>query len=170
MIGWLNTRMYDETGDEEVSQGWTPLILDTNGNGRRDDYVEPGEPIDPTKDTRVTTGFYGVAVNPVDGTVWGSSLGFPGSILRLDPGSDPSRTALLEVFEVPWGNQAASVHGYSPRGMDIDRNGIVWTPLASGHLASFRSTQVHRAAERGPTQSDSTVRKAGHFTRSPCPS
>ncbi len=137
VIGWLNTRMYDETGDEEVSQGWTPLILDTNGNGRRDDYVEPGEPIDPNKDTRVTTGFYGVAVNPVDGTVWGSSLGFPGSILRLDPGSDPSRTALLEVFEVPWGNQAASVHGYSPRGMDIDRNGIVWTPLASGHLASF---------------------------------
>ena len=54
VIGWLNTRMYDETGDEEVSQGWTPLILDTNGNGRRDDYVEPDEPADPTKDTRVS--------------------------------------------------------------------------------------------------------------------
>ena len=137
VIGWLNTRIYDETGDEEASQGWTPLVLDTNGNGRRDDYVEPGEPIDPTRDTRVTSGFYGVAVNPVDGTVWGSSLGFPGSILRLDPGSDPSRTALIEVFEVPWDNPAASVQWYSPRGMDIDRNGVVWTPLASGHLASF---------------------------------
>ena len=137
VIGWLNTRIYDETGDEEASQGWTPLVLDTNGNGRRDDYVEPGEPIDPTRDTRVTSGFYGVAVNPVDGTVWGSSLGFPGSILRLDPGSDPSRTALIEVFEVPWDNPAVSVQGYSPRGMDIDRNGVVWTPLASGHLASF---------------------------------
>jgi hypothetical protein len=29
------------------------------------------------------------------------------------------------------------VHGYSPRGMDIDRDGVVWAALASGHLASF---------------------------------
>ena len=137
VIGWLNTRMYDETGDEEASQGWTPLILDTNGNGQRDEWVEPGEEADATKDTRVTSGFYGVAANPEDGTIWGSSLGFPGSIVRLDPGSDPSRTALIEVFDVPWGDPAASGQGYSPRGMDIDRNGVVWTPLASGHLASF---------------------------------
>jgi len=33
-------------------QGWTVRVLDTNGNGRRDEYVEPGEPIDPTKDAR----------------------------------------------------------------------------------------------------------------------
>ena len=88
-------------------------------------------------DHRVTSGFYGVAVNPVDGTIWGSSLGFPGSILRLDPGDNPSETALIEVFEAPWGNPDAPVQGYSPRGMDIDRNGVVWTPLASGHMASF---------------------------------
>ena len=137
VIGWLNTKMYDETGDEEASQGWTPLVLDTNGNGQRDEYLEPGEPIDPTKDLRISSGYYGVAVNPQDGTIWGSSLGFPGAILRLDPGSDPARTALVERFEVPWGNPAAPVQGYSPRGMDIDRNGVVWTPLASGHMASF---------------------------------
>ena len=137
VIGWLDTKMFLETGDEERSQGWTSLVLDTNGNGRRDDYTEPDEAIDPARDHRVTSGFYGVAVNPVDGTVWGSSLGFPGSILRLDPGSDPSTTALTEVFEVPWDEPRASVQGYSPRGMDIDRNGVVWTPLASGHMASF---------------------------------
>jgi hypothetical protein len=137
VIGWLNTKMFDETGDEEVSQGWTALIVDTNGNGQRDEYTEPGEPVDPTKDTRVTTGFYGVAYNPVDGTIWGSSLGFPGSIIRLDPGPDPANTALLEIFQPPWGNEEAPVQGYSPRGMDIDRNGVAWTPLASGHMASF---------------------------------
>ena len=137
VIGWLNTRMFDETGDEEVSQGWTALIVDTNGNGQRDEYTEPGEPVDPTKDTRVTTGFYGVAYNPVDGTIWGSSLGFPGAIIRLDPGPDPANTALLEIFQPPWGNEEAPVQGYSPRGMDIDRNGVAWTPLASGHMASF---------------------------------
>ena len=45
--------MFEETGDEQKSQGWTPFILDTNGNGKRDDYVEPNQPVDPTKDKRV---------------------------------------------------------------------------------------------------------------------
>ena len=27
--------------------------------------------------------------------------------------------------------------GYSPRGMDVDKNGVVWMPQASGHFASF---------------------------------
>ena len=137
VLGWLNTKMFDETGDEEKSQGWTPLILDTNGNGERDEYVEPDEPIDPAKDKRIDAGYYGVAVNPVDGSIWGSSLGFPGSVLRVSLGSDPPATALTEIYHVPWGNPEAPVQGYSPRGMDIDRNGVVWTPLASGHLASF---------------------------------
>ncbi len=137
VIGWLNTTMYDETGDEEASQGWTALILDTNGNGRRDEYVEPNEPVDPTKDKRIGSGYYGVAYNPNDGTIWGSSLGSPGGIIRLDPGSDPSATALTEFYEPPWDNPDVPVQGYSPRGMDIDRDGVAWTPLASGHLASF---------------------------------
>ena len=47
VIGWLNTKKFDETGDEVASQGWTPLIVDTNGNGRRDAYVEPDQPVDP---------------------------------------------------------------------------------------------------------------------------
>ncbi|MEE3137261.1 MAG: carboxypeptidase-like regulatory domain-containing protein [Gemmatimonadota bacterium] len=137
VIGWLNTKMFDETGDEERSQGWTPLIVDTNGNGQRDDYVEPNEPLDPAKDMRIRSGYYGVAYNPIDGSIWGSSLGFPGAILRLDPGTEPATTALTEIYETPWGNPEAPIQGYSPRGMDIDRNGVVWTPLASGHMASF---------------------------------
>src|SRR6266404_1880637 len=51
-VGWLNTKMWDETHDEQKSQGWTPFILDTNGNGKRDAYTEPGQPSDPTKDMR----------------------------------------------------------------------------------------------------------------------
>jgi hypothetical protein len=122
--------MFEETGDEAKSQGWTALVLDTNGNGKRDDYVEPDQPVDPTKDKRIAAAFYGVAPNPVDGSVWGSVLGFPGAIVRLNPGDNPPATALAEIYEPPW-------PGYSPRGMDIDRNGVVWAPLASGHLASF---------------------------------
>jgi hypothetical protein len=130
VIGWLNRKMFDETGDEVRSQGWTALVLDTNGNGRRDDYVEPNEAVDPTKDKRVNAAFYGIAVNSNDGTIWGSVLGFPGYVIRLNPGSNPPATALAEIFEPP-------LPGYGPRGMDIDRQGVAWTPLASGHLASF---------------------------------
>jgi hypothetical protein len=130
VIGWLNRKMFEETGDEVKSQGWTALVLDTNGNGKRDDYVEPNQPVDPTKDKRITAAFYGVAVNPADGTIWGSVLGFPGYVIRLNPGSNPPATALTEVFEPP-------LPGYGPRGMDIDRSGVVWTPLSSGHMASF---------------------------------
>jgi hypothetical protein len=49
VVGWLNTRKYEETGDEAKSQGWTPIILDTNGNGKRDAYVEADQPVDPAK-------------------------------------------------------------------------------------------------------------------------
>ena len=150
VVGWLNTKMFDETGDEQQSQGWTALILDTNGNGTRDAYVAPDEPVDPTKDKRIIAGYYGVAVNPVDGSIWGSSLGFPGSILRLDLGPNPPATALTEIYELPWDNPNAPVQGYSPRGMDIDRNGVVWTPLASGHLASFDRGQC-TGPLNGPT-------------------
>jgi len=135
VIGWLNTKMFDATGDEEKSQGWTALILDTNGNGKRDAYVEPNEPVDPTKDKRIAAGLYSVAPAP-DGSVWGSSLGFPGSIVRLVPGANPPETALVEYYELPW-RPNTPVQGYSPRGMDIDRNGVAWVALASGHLGMF---------------------------------
>ena len=140
VVGWLDVEKFLETGDAEASQGWTPLIMDTNGNGRRDDYVEPDEPVDPNMDKRYGSAFYAASPLP-DGTVWGTVLGFPGSIVRLDPGDNPPETALAEVYELPYGNENADIWGFSPRGGDVDLNGVFWTPLASGHLASFdRST------------------------------
>ncbi len=135
--GWFNTKVYLETKDEQKAQGWTVFVLDTNGNERRDAYVEPDQPIDPTKDKRINTPFYGVAPSPVDGSIWGSVLGVPGSLVRLSPGSNPPSTALSEIYEVPWNNPKAPVQGFAPRGMDVDSNGVVWTVLSSGHHASF---------------------------------
>jgi hypothetical protein len=155
VVGWLNTKMWDQTHDDQKSQGWTALVLDTNGNGKRDAYAEAkqgvvtapsGESlgissalnaaIDPTKDTRLNAAFYGLAIG-ADGMIWGSVLGFPGGIVRLNPGSNPPETALAEYYEVPWNNSKTSVQGFSPRGMDVDRNGVAWVALGSGHLASF---------------------------------
>ncbi len=75
VVGWLNTKMFDQTGDAAKSQGWTALVLDTNGNGKRDAYVEPDQPADATKDTRINSPFYAVMPSPVDGSVWGSHSG-----------------------------------------------------------------------------------------------
>ncbi len=136
VVGWLDTKMFDETGDEVKSQGWTALVMDTNGNGKRDAYVEPDQPVDPTKDKRYGAAFYSVSPAP-DGSIWGSVLGFPGAVVRLVPGANPPETALAEVYEPPFDDPKAPVHGYSPRGMDVDRDGVVWAALASGHMASF---------------------------------
>ena len=136
VIGWLNTKKYRETGDEEASQGWTALILDTNGNGKRDEYVEPDQPVNPAMDKRIAKGLYAVSPAP-DGSVWGSSLGYPGAVIRLDPGSNPPETALVEYYELPLQESGEPVKGFSPRGMDVDRNGVAWVALASGHMASF---------------------------------
>jgi hypothetical protein len=149
VVGWLNTKMFDETHDEVKSQGWTALIMDTNGNGKRDAYVEPNQPVDPTKDKRFGGGFYSVAPAP-DGSVWGSVLGMPGAAVRLIPGSNPPETTLVEVYEPPFNNPKAPVQGYSPRGMDVDRNGVVWAALASGHMASFDRRKC-KGPLNGPT-------------------
>ena len=135
--GWFDTKIYDKTKDETKAQGWTVFVVDTNGNGKRDAYVEPDQPLDPAKDKRVNAPFYGVAPSPVDGSIWGSVLGMPGMLVRLTLGSNPPSTALTEIYEVPWKNSKASAQGYAPRGMDVDSNGVVWTVLSSGHLASF---------------------------------
>jgi len=63
----------------------------------------------------------------------------PGKIVRVDRGSNPPATCLTEVYEPPFNNpKMPGKLAYTPRGIDVDRNGIVWTALAgSGHLASF---------------------------------
>src|SRR6266496_1004162 len=148
-VGWLDTKMFDETGDEEKSQGWTAIVLDANGNGKRDEYTEPNQPTDPAKDRRISAGLYSVAPAP-DGSIWGSTLGFPGGVVRLSPGSHPPETALAEYYEPPYNNSKAAVQGFSPRGMDIDRDGVAWIALASGHMASFDRRKC-KGPLNGPT-------------------
>ena len=138
VIGWLDANEFLETGDAAASQGWTPLILDTNGNGVRDaDYVEPGDAVDPTRDKRIDPGsYYAVAPAP-DGSVWGTMLGYPGAVVRLAPGDNPNETALVEYYELPVDENGDPIEGFTPRGGDIDRDGVAWVALASGHMGSF---------------------------------
>lgn len=168
VVGWLNTKMWDRTHDAAKSQGWTALVLDTNGNGKRDPYLDSEQKVltapsgeslgtstaitavaDSSRDTRLNASFYAIAIGR-DGMIWGTVLGFPGGIVRLNPGSNPPATALAEYYEVPWNNPKAPVSGYSPRGMDIDSNNVVWVALGSGHLASFDRRKC-KGPLNGPT-------------------
>jgi hypothetical protein len=168
VIGWLNTRMFEKTGDEAASQGWTPLIVDTNGNGRRDAWVEANAPADPTKDRRISESFYAVSPAP-DGSIWGSSIGFPGAIMRLVPGSNPSETALTEIYQLPAiTDPKADVLGFSPRGMDVDRNGVAWVALASGHMASFDRRKC-KGPLNGPNATGQHCREGWTFYPEPLP-
>ncbi len=148
-VGWLNTRKFLETGDAKASQGWAPLIVDVPGWGKRGEYVEANQPVDPNKQKRVIAGWYGVQASPIDDTVWGQSMdvGFsrldqPGYIIHFIPGADPTNTALAEIFQPPEGT-------FGPRGMDLDSKGVAWTALSSGQLASFDRSKC-RAPLTGP--------------------
>ena len=153
VVGWLNTKLYDETGDEQAAQGWCPTVVDTSGDGVIGEYTEPGEPQEAGKDMRLDGFAYGIIPNPVDGSIWiARRLPVPGSIVRLDLGDNPPETCSAEVYEPPFENPDVdpSQWGHGGRGIDVDRNGVLWTALGgSGHLASFDRSKC--AVLNGPT-------------------
>ncbi|HET9361811.1 MAG TPA: hypothetical protein VFO58_18795 [Vicinamibacterales bacterium] len=136
-IGWINTRILDETGDEAKAQGWCRGYHDLNQDGK----------VDPAVDRQIAVSvIYSVIPHPTDGTVWGAAPGpMPGKIIRIDP-----KTCVGEAYEPPF-DPAAGVVGYTPRGIDVDSNGVIWTALASsGHLASFDRRKCKNALQ-GPS-------------------
>jgi hypothetical protein len=167
VVGWVNTKILDETGDQQKAQGWAPLIIDTNGNGKQDAWVDPDQPGDPAKDKRIDVSFYGIAVSPVDGSVWGNQNGFPGMAVRVVPGANPPYTTLAEVYELPYG-QVPGQHVYQPRGIDVDANGVFWTVLASGHYASFDRRKC-KAPLNGPNATGKHCPEGWSFYQVPGP-
>ncbi len=160
VIGWIDTRLYDETGDERLSQGWCPTVLDTNGDGAiTKPWNEPAQrgqvaEHDTALDTRVVIGSYGVIGDPTDEkAIWISSNRFPGRLARLHVGDNPPESCVTEMYEVPSvldPNVPPDKRGFGSRGIDIDRDGVIWTALSgSSHLASFDRREC--AVHNGPT-------------------
>jgi hypothetical protein len=160
VAGWVNTRVFDETGDAQKSQGWAPWVLDTNGNGKLDDYVNPGQPADAAKDTRITAGSgpYSVMPHPTDGSIWyaiGTFAGQPG-FLRFDP-----KTKLSEVYYIP-------KPGFGIRGGDIGADGVLWGSGSSGHLMSFDRRKC-KGPLNGPTATGNHCPEGWAFYKYPGP-
>jgi hypothetical protein len=160
VAGWVNTRIFDETGDAQKAQGWAPWVLDTNGNGKLDDYVNPGQPADAAKDTRITAGSgpYSVMPHPTDGSIWyaiGTFAGPPG-FLRFDP-----KTKLSEVYYIP-------KPGFGIRGGDIGKDGVLWGSGSSGHLMSFDRRKC-KGPLNGPTANGNHCPEGWAFYKYPGP-
>ncbi len=121
LVGWLDTRRFDPARPETLASavGQSEVRVDGDGDGTAE---------------QVMTGFqYGVIPNPHDGSVWSAvppglftPAGSAGRLNRYDPATDRHET------------YAPPAPGMGPRGVDVDRKGMVWTALAgSGHLARF---------------------------------
>ncbi len=163
VIGWLNRKMFEETGDEVRSQGWTPFILDANGNGKRDEWVEP-EPAG--RPQRRTSGSRSNMLQRGRQSQGRLGLGHvAGAVPELRRARCPgSRTR-------PRPRSRRSTSRRSPatgaRGGDIDSNGVFWASYASGHLGSFDRRKC-KGPLNGPTrQRASTAPKAGRCTACP---
>ena len=160
VAAWLNTKQFLETGDAVASQGWAPFVLDTSGDGKLGEYVEPDQPIVPGKDKRILGGSpYAVMPHPTDGSVWYTVGVFGGSpgFLRYDP-----KTRLSEVFNMP-------KPGFGIRGGDIDKNGVLWGSGSSGHLVSFDRRKC-KGPLNGPTALGDHCPEGWAFHRYPGPS
>ncbi len=92
VIGWINTRVYDETGDERFSQGWCPecltptatVRLASRGTNRASRSIQAA--------TRASARVATVSSHPIDNSVWASQTGpFPGRLVRLDPATTRRR-------------------------------------------------------------------------------
>ena len=153
VAGWINTKVWDETHDAQKRNGWTSFVLDTNGNGKRDDFTEPDQPADAAKDARITggSGPYAVMPNPKDGSIWytvgvfGGQAGF----LRFDP-----KTQLSEFYKCP-------KPGVGIRGGDIDANGVALGFGVERPPRQLRPAQVQRHLLTDRTQPATIVRKVG---------
>ena len=159
VAGWVNTRVFDDSGDVVKAQGWAPWVLDTNGNGKVDDCTEPDKPAEAGKDMRVGgSGPCGVMPHPTDGSVWYAFNTFGGTpgCMRFDP-----LTKLSEFFALPSGYVGI-------RGGDIDKNGVVWGSGSNGGFISF-DRRLCTGPLNGPTATGNHCPEGFAYHRFPGP-
>ncbi len=166
MFGWIDTKIYDQTGDEQLAVGWCGQVVDTNGDGKI--TLPFNRPVG-----RGANLLY-LSDTP-DGPPAGGRGGGapPANAGPPDPNLDTAVNFNMysvipsPVSDVVWGaNETYPGHlvrlsrgnnppetcvteifqvpapGLDPRGLDIDSNGVVYMFLAaSSHIAAFDYTK-----------------------------
>jgi hypothetical protein len=175
-LGWIDTKVWDETHDAKKATGWCPFVLDTSGDGKIDadrnnwnqpsgnpfgniagegakqggDAAEPAKAADPHKDTRISGFPYGMNVSPTDDAVWVAKYtpAVPSGVMRVTRGSNPPETCKTEYYEPPK-LPDGTYAAFNARGVDVDSKGIAWVAFGSGHLGRFDRSKCK--VTNGPT-------------------
>ena len=123
--------------------------------------------IDPTKDTRISGGTYGLDIDMSDGGVWYGRTGpWPSSIVKFNPGTNPPETCRSEVYEsakLPDGNY----EGYNIRGMSVDSKGIAYAAFAQGRLGRLDRSKCK--VMTGPTATGQQCPEGWTYWNTPGP-
>ena len=156
VAGWLDAKMFDETGDamRVAGLGAVRARHQRQRQARRMDRAGQAGGSRTRTCAIGGSGPYAVMPNPADGSVWYTFnvFGGPGGVLRYDP-----KTQLSELYPVP-------MPGFSPRGGDIDSQGVVWV-VARLRATSARSTAASARARSTDRRRPATIaRKAGRST------
>jgi hypothetical protein len=193
IFGWIDTKVYDQTKDEQRANGWCGQVLDTNGDGRItrpwNRQVVSGSSILYQSDTGGTGAASPAAPGqaPAGSTEFNAKLDTLVAYRMYSVIPSPVDDTVWGVSEqypgylirLQRGNNPPSTcrtqifkvpePGFDPRGVDIDTRGVVWTALAaSSHLASF---DVRKCKDlNGPAKPDGSQCREGwtlHQTTGP---
>jgi streptogramin lyase len=114
VLGWFDPSKYDPSNPATLqnAEHWADMKVASTSSG--------------VPDTPIVGFNYGIATDPVDGSVWTAQPGTPGRIMRYDP-----KSGKFETYIPP-------TPGSGPRGVSVDSKGHIWVNLAgSGDLAEF---------------------------------
>ena len=151
VVGWCPFVLDTNSKTPSKVGALSEVVIDPNkdnwnkpaGGGRSNDpesaSVGGAEPqtIDPTKDTMVSGGTYGMDVDPVEKGIWYAKTGpWPSQIVKFNPGTNPPETCRSEAFEaakLPDGNY----EGYNIRGMSVASDGVAYAAFGMGRLGQL---------------------------------
>lgn len=162
IFGWIDTKVYDQTHDEQKAAGWCGQVLDTNGDGK---ITKPWNVVRPGRGGEDAT-LYAGDTGGISGATFARARG---GAAPFDPKLDTEVSySMYSVIPSPvddsvWGisetypgflvrlqrgnNPPESCKtqifkvpdgALDPRGVDITTDGVVWTAMAaSSQLVSF---------------------------------
>jgi hypothetical protein len=185
IFGWIDTKVYDQTHDEQKADGWCGQVLDTNGDGK---ITKPFQQMRMGRGGDASILYYTDTGGGPANTGRGRGPGSAEMDSKLDTEVSYSMYAVIPspVDDSVWGVSESPFPGmlirlqrgtnppetckttlfkvpspgYDPRGVDIDTNGVVWTGLAAtSQLASF---DVRKCKDlKGPAKTDGSQCKEG---------
>ncbi len=190
IVGWVDSKVYDQTKDEQKAVGWCGQVLDTNGDGK---ITRPWQVAAQSRAGDASILYF---TDTQGGGNAGQPAGRGAARGPAQAGPDPTKDTMVNynlyalipspvddsvwgVSESPFPGMLVRVQrgknppetcktqifkvpapGYDPRGVDVDTNGVVWTGLAAS--SHLASFDVRKCKDlKGPAKVDGSQCKEG---------